>query len=197
MGAVAGAFDVRDSYWSVTGQSGVYHSKRNCYVSISDSDYVARGSSATPILNEGEIWDQLQHFMPWWLWNGTTMAQPAEGQYSKDQLNNYNSEVRVEQVAGGVKSGNVPVRTDDRSRGFISAARAAAEANSSFTTTWYGSDGAFYPMTASQIIRMSDDVGNHTNLCYDIFADTASKINAGQITTLDAIDEAYKHAVGA
>jgi Domain of unknown function (DUF4376) len=189
-------FNPMDRYWKVGGRSDVYHSARNIYVPTTDADFVARGAQAIPIPNEAEIWDQLQPFMPWWMWNGTTMAQPAEGQYSKDQLNNYNSQVRLNYVTGGVTSGSMPVKTDDRSRGFIQGARAAAEANSAFTTTWYGSDGNFYPLNASQVIRMSDDVAAHTNLCYATFADTASKIDAGQITTLDAIDSAYTTALG-
>jgi Domain of unknown function (DUF4376) len=185
-----------DYYWFVGGDtSKAYASKRNIYVPTSDAEYqafVAKGLSPIAVESEADIWYHVQNFMPWWMWNGSTMAQPAEGQYSKDQLNNYNSQVRIAHVAGGVKSGNMPVKTDDISRGYVQGARAAAEANSSFTTTWYGADGNFYQLNASQIIRMSDDVAAHTNQCYLIFSDTATKINAGQITTLEAIDKAYK-----
>jgi|SRR5262245_22798478 len=188
-------FFAQDWYWTVGGdQTKVYSSKRNIYVATSDADFQQWGSGgrvASPADSEADIWYHVQSFTPLWLWNGTTMSQPAVGQYTKDQLANYNAVARYDQVVGGMIAAGVPVKTDDRSRGLIDGARTSATTDPNFTTKWYGSDGNFYDVDAAQMIEMSNAVGNHTNQCYIIFAANADAITVGTMTTLQQIDDSY------
>jgi hypothetical protein len=192
-------FNSQDWYWVVADHNTalVYSSARNIYVDPNtDVDYgnwvtVNAGMSPYPANNEGEIWYYLQNWMAAWLWDGTQMSQPAINQYYKNQLNNYNALTRFNHVNAGMIAAGVPVKTDDYSRGLIQGAYAAASANPSFTTQWYGSDGNFYTLNASQTIEMATTVGNHTNSCYTVFSDCANKITTNVITVPSQIDAEY------
>jgi Domain of unknown function (DUF4376) len=181
-----------DAYWKVSDHGdAIYSSKRNIYVPASDPAAVAYGDVAT-VPNEAEIWEMVKPFKPEWLWNGETMSQPAEDQYTKDQLQNYNTKRRFETCDGGMVASGVPVRTDDRSRNFMQGARTMAEADPDFTTTWYGSDGQFYPIDAAKIIAITDAVGAHTNNCFTVYSQLSNDILTNSVTTLAQIDAAYE-----
>ena len=190
-------FNSQDWYWFVGGSTTqVYSSARNIYVDpTTDSNYSiwAATWSVSPntVATEAEIWFYVQNWMPLYLWNGTTMSQPAIGVWTKDQLNNYNASVRFNHVNEGMIAAGIPVRTDDYSRNLIQGGNLAAQANSAFTTQWFGSDGNFYTVNAEQMIEMSQTVGNHTNSCYIVFSSTATGITNNTITTLTQIDNAY------
>jgi hypothetical protein len=190
-------FDARDWYWFVGGDTTqVYSSFRNIYVDpTTDTDFgiwaAETNQNPSPATNEGDIWFYVMEFFPLYLWNGETMSQPAEGAWTKDQLNNYNVNTRFDKVNAGMVAAGVPVRTDDYSRGLIQGGLAAAQANPDFVTQWFGSDGNFYTVDASQMIELATTVANHTNTCYTVFASTAQGITANTITTLDQIDTAY------
>jgi hypothetical protein len=159
-------FNAQDWYWSVAGDAAnVYSSKRNIYVPIADTAYVAwlaaQGMTSPPAIgSEAEIWDYVQSFQPWWLFDAVAglVAQPTATTFTKAQLRQYNSDTRTRKVAGGITAAGIPVKTDDVSRGFINDARTHADANPNYTTVWYGSDGNFYPADAATIIAMSDAV---------------------------------------
>jgi hypothetical protein len=191
-------FNAQDWYWVVADHdtSLVYSSARNVYVDPNtDTDYgnwvTAGGLSPYPANTEGDIWYYAQNFMAAWLWDGTQMSQPAVGQYYKNQLNNYNALTRFNHVNAGMIAAGVPVKTDDYSRGLMQGALAAAQADPTFTTKWYGSDGNFYPLDANQTIEMATTVGTHTNSCYTVFADCANKITTNVITQPSQIDAEY------
>jgi hypothetical protein len=187
----------KDWYWFVGGSTTqVYSSARNIYVDpASDANFQTwkgiYGPNPAIADNEADIWNHVQYVLPLWLWNGTTMSQPGAGLYTKDQLGNYNANARLDKVNGGMTAAGIPIKTDDRSRQFVAAGRQMAEADSSFTTQWYGSDGNFYPVDAPTMISMSTALGNHTNSCYDVFKTTTDGINNNTITTLAQIDNAY------
>ena len=189
-------FIPQDWYWHVAGDAAnVYSSARNIYVPVSDSAYKGWLGNGLPdaqsIPSEADIWHYVQDFLPLFLWNGTTMSQPATGQYTKDQLQNYNGNLRFNKVTGGMTAAGVPVKTDDRSRGLIADARTAAVADPNFATQWYGSDGNFYPVDAATMISLGDTVAKHTNDCYVVFSQVSGGITANTITTLAPIDAAY------
>ena len=192
-------FNAKDWYWVVADHDSslVYGSARNIYVDPNtDTDYgnwvtAGGGLSPYPAANEGEIWYYAQNFMAAWLWDGTQMSQPGVDQYYKNQLNNYNSLTRFTHVNAGMIAAGVPVKSDDYSRGLIQGALAAAQADPAFTTQWYGSDGNFYTLDASQTIEMATTVGNHTNSCYTVFADCSNKITTNVITQPSQIDAEY------
>ncbi len=192
-------FNPRDWYWSVAGDAAnVYSSARNIYVPLSDSNYTTWLASsgleaALTIPSEAEIWHYVQEFQPWWLWDDAAqkVSQPAVDQYSKAQLQNYNSDQRTRKVAAGMTAAGIPVKTDDISRGYIQGGRSAAEANPDVITKWYGSDGQFYDVDAPTMIAMSDAVAKHTNDCYLVFSQVSNDITLNTTTTLAQIDTAY------
>jgi hypothetical protein len=192
-----GQFKEQDWYWSVATTAGmVYGSRRNIYVDpATDVDYgnwvTSIGESPYAAADESEIWDFTFRFMPAWLWNGTTMSQPAENQYYKYQLDNYNALTRFNHVNSGMIAAGVPVKTDDYSRNLIQGGYTLALADPTFTTKWFGSDGNFYDLDAAQMIEMGKTVGDHTNTCYTVFSDTANKILTNVITLPSEIDSAY------
>jgi hypothetical protein len=191
-------FNSTDWYWVVAADSThVYSSARNVYVDPStDVDYgnwvtATGGLSPYAAATEAEIWYYTQQWMPAWLWNGTTMSQPAVGQYTKDQLNNYNALQRFNFVNEGMIAAGVPVRTDDYSRNLIQGGSQLALADPTFTTQWYGSDGHWYTVDASQMIEIATTVGNHTNDCYTVFHQVGQGILVNTITQPSQIDDAY------
>src|SRR5262245_8997549 len=185
-----------DWYWTIGGKSGVYSSKRNIYVPETDDEYEAwraRNPMMEPpnVPTEADVWFYVQNYLPLWVWNGTTMSQPGAGQYTKDQLVNYNGLARFAKVDGGMVAAGVPVKTDERSRNFIQGGRMLAEADPDWTTKWLGSDGNIYDVDAAQMIEMSTVVGTHTNQCYLVFDQVNTGVTLGSITTTAQIDTAY------
>jgi hypothetical protein len=193
-------FNSADWYWQINSVSTtlVYGSARNIYVDPStDVDYgnwvTNTGMSPYPAESEADVWFYVQEILPTWYYDVTTdmMSQPAEGQYYKGQLDNYNSLTRFNHVNAGMVAAGVPVRTDDYSRGLIQGANAQAQADPTFTTKWLGSDGNTYTLDAAQTIEMATTVGTHTNDCYTVFADQSNKILTNVTTQPSQIDDAY------
>jgi hypothetical protein len=194
-------FNAQDWYWTVADQDAslVYSSARNIYVDPStDVDYgnwITRTglSGPYPANTEADVWYYTQAFQPAWYWDTTTsmMSQPGAGQWYKGQLDNYNALTRFNHVNEGMIAAGVPVKTDDYSRGLIQGALAAAQADPTFTTKWYGSDDNFYTLDAAQTIEMATTVGNHTNSCYTVFASVNQDILTNVITQPSDIDAAY------
>jgi Domain of unknown function (DUF4376) len=147
--------------------------------------------SPYPANTEADVWYYTQTFMPSWYWNGTTMSFPAAGQYTKDQLDNYNALTRFNHVNAGMVAAGVPVKTDDYSRGLIQGSYSQAQADPNFTAQWFGSDGNFYTVDADQMIEIGVTVGTHTNNCYTVFSDQANKILTNATTQPSQIDDAY------
>lgn len=192
-------FNANDWYWTVGDDTTkVYSSLRNIYVPPTDAGYLSwlanSGMGAVQnIASESDIWYYVNAFQPWWLWDATTlkMSQPAAGQWTKGQLQNYDTDARTRRVAGGITAAGIPVKTDDTSRGLINTAAAAARADPDYTTTWYGSDGKFYPVDSATMISVAVAVEKHTNDCYAVFAQVSDEITLNTITTTAQIDQAF------
>jgi maltose-binding protein MalE len=188
------SFNPNDWYWKIGDAGDIYSSKRNTYVNSSDSNYQAwliNGGFAPPIQTEAEVWYYTKDVLPSWLWDGTTFSQPAVGAYTTTQLKAYAQLVRENTANGGMTAEGIPILTDDFTRTRISNARTAAEADAAYTTTILGSNGVLYPVNATQVIAISDDViAFGTNLA-NTYAMVHNEIDSGQITTLAEIDSAF------
>jgi hypothetical protein len=191
-------FNARDWYWSVGDDAArVFSSRRNTYVdAANDADYAAwakiHGPYPSQVESESDIWFYLQEFMPAWLWNGTTMAQPSATTYSKHQLAGYAAEARGRKEQGGMTlATGMPILTDERAQVRILGLRLVAHDNAPLTTKWLAPDGKFYDLTAAQVIAMSDELQAHINDCFVIAADVQAQIAAGAITTREQVDSAF------
>jgi len=199
-------FDPRDWYWSIGGGATraaprIYGSRRNIYVEETDPEYqIWAHQWAPPNKSDDEagIWHLLQDVIPAWLYDGETFSQPAAGQYTKPQLQRYSAMIRWQTETTpitGPAPKKIPLKMDDRSKQMIGNAAATARASSTFTTKWVGADGQIYPVTASDIIGMSDAVSARVDACFETYAATDAQILAGAVTTLEAIEAAYASMV--
>jgi hypothetical protein len=118
-------------------------------------------------------------------------VQYTERALNKTLLLEYAKSVRYNKEVGGIAVGGVPVLTDDRSKQMIMGARIAADSDPNFTTTWVGADGNLYPITAAQIIGISNAVLANTNNCFLLFANVQAGIAGGTITTPAEIDAVF------
>jgi hypothetical protein len=188
--------DITDHYWIVGGATDqVYSSKSNTYVPVADAAYVAwqgGGNIASPIAVEADIWPSVSVFMPAWLFDGTTFAQPAVGAWTKTQLHAYQVLTRYNTEQGGMTlTSGMPIKTDDRSQAKINGARLAAEKDAAFTTEWHAADGTFHHMVSADVIAMSGELQTHIDNCFSTSSTVAADIDAGTTTTLDQIDAAF------
>jgi hypothetical protein len=182
-----------NAYWIVGSSADVYSSKQNIYVSASDPDYVtwkdAMGDPPT-MPDEATLWPMMSH-LPQWLFNGTTFAQPAEGEYTKDQLAAYSAMKRYEVEVAGTVSNSQPLRTDRISRAAVTQAVAYLNANPAATFNWKTLTG--FQAVDQQTVRDFDGaIHTHVQGCFDIEKTTLDGITAGSITTLAQVDAAYQ-----
>lgn len=175
-------FNPMDWYW-LASDGRVYASARQATVTDQDGDYLAwlaQDNRATPWPRDGnddETVQALQDVLtPYGLFASLT-AYAAAKRYDKE--------------VGGVVLGGVPIATDDRSKLMITGARVAANSDPDWTTIWQGADGNSYPLTAEQMIGISDGVQAFVSSCFAIYADVKAEIDAGTITTTGEIDAAF------
>jgi Domain of unknown function (DUF4376) len=185
--------DMADHYWIVGGATDqVYSSKTNTYVPTADADYVAwleTGKVATAIEVEADIWPCQQDIKPAWLFNGTSFAQPTPDTFTPDQLTAYAKEQRWLNETGGITVNQVPVETDDRSKGLVSQQRLVAEKDpATFATVWQAVDNTEYQIDGATMIALADAVAKHVNDCFLQYADVSAGILDGSITKTSQVD---------
>jgi hypothetical protein len=122
--------------------------------------------------------------------NGEFVA-PVEPEPTQGDLLAYAANKRWQKEVGGITVSGVPVATDDRSKQMIMGARIAADADPDFTTPWVGADGDVYPLTAQEVIGVSNAVLAHVASCFATFASVSANIENETITSDDEIDTAF------
>jgi Domain of unknown function (DUF4376) len=188
----------RNWYWQVASNAdGIYSSKTNTYVDPGDADYVAwlgDGLRAPiPIPDEVVLWGVIKPNipqMPDWLFNGVTFAQPAVGEYTKEQLADYAGDVRWQAEITGT-SGGTAYRSDRLSRALMSTTLGYVRANAALTVEWKALDGTFSTLSATQMETVNSDINAHVEQCYAAEKTTKADIDAGTITTLEQIDAVF------
>lgn len=118
-------------------------------------------------------------------------VEAADPDSWKARLEAYAADLRWRREVGGINVGGVSVSTDDRAKLMITGARVAAAADPSWSTVWYGADGATYPLDAAAMIAISDAVQAHVNASFSSFATIKAGIGAGTITSTAEIDAAF------
>jgi hypothetical protein len=191
-------FNAADWYWQImTNANFVYASKRNIYVDpATDSAYstwkaVNGGAAAPQVANEADVWYYMQNVLPPWLWNGTTMSQPAIGQYTKPQLSAYNATARYNRASGGCTITGKPYLTDPVSRNTVGSAHDYAVANPGHITDWKLADGTFTQLSASQLANVLQQMATFVQSCFTTESANLTSINGATITTPAQIDNAF------
>lgn len=186
-------FQPRNWYWIVAGNPGVYSSASNSYVPETNPVYlawVAAGFVPSRINSEAEIWPYVQSFLPDWLFDGSTFAQPGVGAYMPAQLSAYAASVRYDREIAGITVNGVAVATDRKSQAMINGAFNMAMRDSTFTTEWKTVNGAFVTLDAPTIIATATAVGAHVAACFAKEASVAAAAG-GTIKTPADIDAAF------
>ena len=170
-----------DWYWAIGGDgAAVWSSARAMSVPVDDVNYVAwlaeLGEGGGP--SRLDTMEELR----------TLMSQ----QYPAGTLETYCSFKRWQREQGGMTlTSGMPIKTDDRAQAKITGVYAAAQAMPSVTTTWHAADGADYPLDATQITTMNEELLGHIDDCFAISADVLAQIAAGTITTHAEVDAAF------
>jgi hypothetical protein len=125
---------------------------------------------------------------PGWTYSEGVFTAPADP--SPDLLS-YASDKRWKVETGGITVGGVPIHTDDRSKLMLMGARLEAQADPLLIKSWVASDGSIYPLSAEQIIALSDAVAQHVTDCFERFAQVKTAIDADQISTTAEVDAAF------
>lgn len=189
--------NVRAAFWSVAGR-GIYSSARNVYVAADDADLVgwqAAGGVVHSIANEADLWAAISanaaDYLPGWLFDGETFAQPSIGSHSSTQLRAYAAMKRFAREVGGVVFGQATVRTDRESQALINGAYSAAVRDPSFVTRWKVADGTFASLDAEAISTVAGLVAAHVAASFAIEAHVSDQISAGVITSVADVDAAF------
>ena len=127
--------------------------------------------------------------------DGTWSAPPAPAP-SVEELKAYLASIRFDAETGGLTVDTMEIATDRNSQGKILAARVKASADPDFTTTWKALNG-WFALNAAAIVAMSDAVLAHVAVCFAAEETVAAAIDAGEVTTRDAVDAAFAAARGA
>lgn len=122
---------------------------------------------------------------------GAGLVPPPPPEPTDTELLAHAADLRWRREVGGLMLGGVPIATDDRSKIMIMGARVAAAANPDWETVWHGADGQTYPLNAAQMIAISVAVEAHVNGTFATFALVKAGIEAGEVTTMAAIDAAF------
>lgn len=109
----------------------------------------------------------------------------------KSELSVYAAQKRWEKETGGIVLNGVPVGTDDRSKLMIMGVRLRAAGNPDLIENWAPGNGNIYPLNASQLIAISDAVGQHVSACFATYSQVKANIDSGVITTKEQVDAAF------
>lgn len=125
-----------------------------------------------------------------WLFDGEEFTQP-EPLVAPIDLLAYAANRRWLIETGGITAAGVAIATDDRSKLMLAGARIKAQADESFSTTWFGADGSATQLDAGQIVAISDAVLDHVDRCFARFAAIRAAIADEEIGSAEEIDTAF------
>lgn len=130
--------------------------------------------------------------LPGWTWTAEGGCQPPEPELpTAAELKAYVRARRWDVENGGILVANVPIATDDRSKTMLIGSRLAAmAAPASYTTPWSAMDHTTHQFDAAQVIAVSDAVLAHVLACFNLQGSLLAAIEAGTVTTREAIDAA-------
>lgn len=130
-----------------------------------------------------------------WLFDGSSFSAPSlTPPPGKADLIAYAARRRREIEIGGMPFAGMMVATDGESQTKVLGARVAAGADPEFTTPWFGLDGVPVTLDAAAITALSNAMLAHVQGGFVIRGQVFEQIEAGAITTVAQIDEAFAAA---
>lgn len=109
---------------------------------------------------------------------------------AKADLLAYAASMRFRRETGGIVVAGQPVATDRESQALISGAYALVQAQPD-TTIRFKTPSGFVTLGSTQMAAIAVAVAQHVQACFALEADIAGDIEAGEVTTLAAIDAAF------
>ena len=132
----------------------------------------------------------------WWSvdWDAgaITVREPVP---TVDELKAYLASIRFDAETGGLTVDAMEIASDRDSQGKVLAARVKAAADPDFTTTWKALNG-WFALDAAAIVALSDEVLAHVAACFTAEETVAAAIDAGEVTTRAAVEDAFAAARG-
>lgn len=110
------------------------------------------------------------------------------------ELKDYAASKRRQLVNGAalinVGARSIPTWVDPESRGSVTGLVVASNIVPNLTSTWKGSNGAFYTLSTAEIAALALGMMQFVNDCFDAERVIAAAIDAATITTADQVDGA-------
>lgn len=132
--------------------------------------------------------------------NGVTREMTAEEAAEEaarhtpgvEQLTVYAVAARNTAIAGGILFDGAPIPTDEKGRGFVAGAYAAAQASPELTKNWQISNDpiTFVEFTNAQLLALGLAVDAMVQECFDVLCDLAPQLG-DEVTTYAQIDAAF------
>ncbi|MCM2399790.1 DUF4376 domain-containing protein [Rhizobium sp. S153] len=175
-------FDPANWYW-IKEDGSIYSSASRAFVDADDTAFVAwRSAGATPtpyprdeLGNESEA-ELAAILLPY-------------GIYVR--LADYAAAKRYALETGGFVCGGHLIATDRESQSKIgNGALAATVTGSEFATSWKCADGSFIDMNQTGMLAMATAVMKFVSSCFSVEAAVVQGVQAGSITTREAVDSA-------
>lgn len=105
------------------------------------------------------------------------------------------AKARWQKEAGGIVVDGVPIPTDERTQGVLTAAYASAMADAGFQVPdWKLGPGVYTTLSNAQVIAIANAVRVHVQGCFTTNKQVDQAIAAGSLTTFAAIDAAFAAA---
>lgn len=98
---------------------------------------------------------------------------------------------RFAKESGGITVGGAPVATDRGSQAMLTGAYNSATRDANWSTVWKTSSGAFLSLNSAQIIGIAVAVSSHVEACFAKEAQVAVAIDAGTVTTVQQVTDAF------
>ena len=125
-----------------------------------------------------------------WTWRPYT--PPAPPAPSKDELRAYSGEVRWSKETGGITlQSGARISTDTAAQAKLAAAKVAFDNGTQVGTIAFKTRDGFVDADAATVTAAYAAVVEHIQNCYTLERSVFDQIDAGTITTLEQIDEAF------
>lgn len=157
------------------------------------SGYIRYAPTAKPVATpEQNIVEEMPTFIngeyhqSWSILPATTQEIAQRLIDRKIQMKADAADIRWKRETGGITFNGIPVSTDSESQTKLISVFVLASQNPSFSVTWKGTDGKFYPLSSTQIIDMVGAVRQHIQDAFNWEAQVVAEIDSA--TTHSQLD---------